>query len=437
MRQAHEKETSVNNFRVLKRAAVLLILCFALQGITAQVQDGDSDANHIEIVQDTQGYRLLADGEPFEVKGVVWSYTPIGENYTYDLWSQPDEFIRRTIDTDAQLMRAAGVTTIRVFSLVPPRWITYLYRKYGIYTVVNDLFGRYGVSIGGTWYPQTDYSDSRVRKALKAEALKVVETYRDVPGVLMFLFGNENNYGLEWDSGQIADLPVGQQMAARARYLYTLYEEVISEARGIDPNHPMGLVNGDIQYIDLIQELVPSLQLLGVNVYRGTRSGVPFYRRISSLGIPFIYSEFGADAFNVRTGAEDQYHQAQLILSQWEELYEHSYGKDGYASALGGYVFEWMDEWWKHGQEYRLDSHDTAGSWSNNAYAFDAGTGRNNMNEEWFGIVAQGIGTSDGIHHRLPRSAYDLLAAIWELSLYDSTAAEVAAHFGAARGRSA
>ncbi len=119
MRQAHEKETSVNNFRVLKRAAVLLILCFALQGITAQVQDGDSDANHIEIVQDTQGYRLLADGEPFEVKGVVWSYTPIGENYTYDLWSQPDEFIRRTIDTDAQLMRAAGVTTIRVFSLVP------------------------------------------------------------------------------------------------------------------------------------------------------------------------------------------------------------------------------------------------------------------------------------------------------------------------------
>jgi hypothetical protein len=38
-----------------------------IQGITAQDQDGDADANHIEIVQDAQGCRLTADGEPFEV----------------------------------------------------------------------------------------------------------------------------------------------------------------------------------------------------------------------------------------------------------------------------------------------------------------------------------------------------------------------------------
>ena len=50
--------------------------------------------------RDANGWKLLVDGEDFYVKGFVWGYTPRGENYTYNLWDQPDEFIRAVLDHD-------------------------------------------------------------------------------------------------------------------------------------------------------------------------------------------------------------------------------------------------------------------------------------------------------------------------------------------------
>ena len=32
---------------------------------------------------------------------------------------------------------------------IPPRWIKYIYEKYGIYTVLNHSVGRYGMTIDG------------------------------------------------------------------------------------------------------------------------------------------------------------------------------------------------------------------------------------------------------------------------------------------------
>lgn len=410
--------------------ALIALALIASVGMSASAQAG-AGPNRVQIREDAGGFRLFVDGEPFEVKGMVWSYTPIGENYTYDLWSQPDDFIRDVIDRDAEMMKAIGVNAIRVFSDVPPEWITYFYRQHGIYTIVNYLFGRYGMTVRGIWYPQTDYSDYYTRLAIVEEALEMVELYKDVPGVLMFLFGNENNYGLEWDSGQIENLPVGQRSEVRAGYLYSLFEEAISVGRTIAPNHPFGLVNGDIQYINLIQQLVPSLQILGVNTYRGGEAYDLFFQSIERLGVPFVYTELGADAFNVLTGQEDQYHQADYIHRQWREIYQQGYGKGGYQNALGGFVFQWMDEWWKHGQEDRLDVHDTVGTWTNGGYPHDASTGIHNMNEEWFGVVAQSPRKLDGINRRIPRASYYLLGDAWELSLYDSTLEEVNDHFAA------
>jgi hypothetical protein len=97
-----------------------------------------------------------------------------------------------------------------------------------------------------------------------------VEQYRDVPGVLMFALGNESNYGLEWSSFEIENLPVGERHKEKAKYLYSLYGEVIREAKQINPNHVYTIANGDIQYLDLIVEYCDSIDLLGVNAYRGS-----------------------------------------------------------------------------------------------------------------------------------------------------------------------
>jgi len=385
-----------------------------------------AEAFKVETVKDEKGWRLLVDGKDFQVKGVVWSFTPIGENYSYDLFTRPEDYIRRTIDTDMTLLKRMGATAIRCFSTIPPQWIEYIWTRYGIATIVNDLFGRYGVTVKGVWHPHTDYSDPDTRAFLLAQARKTYETYKDTRGVLFFMLGNESNYGLEWSSNAIENLPGGQRMDAKARYLYSLFGEALKLGKTLDPDHPMGLVNGDLGYLDQIAELCPDLDILGVNTYRGRKAYNAFYASVEEvLDRPLVFTEFGADAFNVATSLEDQYHQAEFIGAQWEELYGQAYGKGKSANVLGGFVFEWMDEWWKHGMETGLSTHDTAGTWSNGAYDFDATAGRLNMNEEWFGIVGQGELDSAGVHRRVPRAAYYLLKGIWALDLYRSSAKQV------------
>ena len=164
--------------------------------------------------QDAQGWKLKVDGRDFYIKGVVWGYTPRGENYTFNLWGQPEANIRKILDYDFGLMKKANVNAIRSFATIPPKWVTYVYEKYGIMTAINPLMGRYGASIGGTWRPNTDYAEPLTRKTLKDQVLKDVSKYKDVPGVLMFALGNESNYGLSWKSFEIENLPKGEQNKA-------------------------------------------------------------------------------------------------------------------------------------------------------------------------------------------------------------------------------
>ena len=368
--------------------------------------------------RDESGWQLRVNGEPFYVKGLVWSYTPRNENYSYNLWGESDDFIRKVLDYDFGLMRQAGVNAIRSFMMIPPKWVTYIYQEYGIMTVINPLMGRYGATIGGRWVPFTDYSDELTRATLKAESLAIVETYKNVPGVLMFAFGNESNYGLSWSSFEIENLPEGEQNTAKARYLYSLFNEVIRAGKKMAPNHPFTIVNGDIQYIDLIAELVPDLDILGSNVYRGPSFTDLWSEVARKLDLPVLFFEFGSDAYNAREGREDQFAQAEILKEQWQEMYNKSHGNAEEGNSIGGFVFEWRDEWWKYLQEENLDIQDTNASWANEAYQFDWVPGRNNMNEEWFGIAALGTPNSDGVYTARPRMAYDVMAEIWQIDPY-------------------
>ena len=383
----------------------------------------------VELQQDSNGWQLLVDSEPFPIQGVVWAFTPIGENYNYELWDQPEKIIRETIDRDARLLTEIGVNTIRSFSIIPPRWVEYLHSRYGIYTIVNYVFGRYGISVNGKWYPNTDYAMPATREKILREAAESIETYKNTNGVLMFMFGNENNYGLQWESNAIENLPVGQRLEARARFLYSLFEEAIVAGKQ-NTTLPIGIVNGDTQYLNVIAEETPSLDIYGANVYRGQRSSDLFFESVRKLlDKPIVYTEFGADAFNVRTGLEDQYNQALYLRSQWQEIYEQAYGKGKSQNMLGGFIFEWIDEWWKHSLDTGLYEHDTVGTWQNGAY-YDGGTPINNMNEEWFGIVGQSEKKRNGVNVRLPRAAYYMMEDVWAEDLYSISTGEIAGHFG-------
>ena len=381
--------------------------------------------------KDANGWKLQVNGEDFYVKGFVWGYTPRGENYSYNLWDQPEELIKAVLDHDFGLMAKAGVTANRSFTIIPPKWVTYIYETYGIMSVINPLMGRYGAEVDGIWVPFTDYSDPRTREILQADVLEIVEKYKDVPGVLMFALGNESNYGLSWASFEIEDLPVGEQYREKAKFLYSLFGETIRAGKEVAPEHLFTIVNGDIQYLDLIAEYAPEMDVLGINAYRGIsfedkEAGVSMWRDVKEgFDRPIVFMEFGSDAFNARDFAEDQPAQASYLRGQWQEIYNKSYGNGQEGNAIGGFVFEWRDEWWKYKQTENLDKQDRTASWANGGYKFDHVEGQNNMNEEWFGVARLGNVRDDGVYEAEPRMAYDVLKEIWKTNPYQTTQAEV------------
>jgi hypothetical protein len=385
----------------------------------------------VDVISDTAGDRIQVDGRDFMVFGMNWDYFPIGTNYTYSLWVQPDDFIIDVLAREMPLLQNMGVNVMRLYAGVPPRWVSYIYETYGIYTVVNHTMARYGFTLDGVWIPAVDYSDPRLREAVKAEILELVKSFDGTPGMLMWLLGNENNYGLTWSSFEIEALPQGERDAARARHLYSLFEEVTVDIKGHDPHRPVAIANGDLQYIDIIAEECKSLDVFGTNVYRGISAGDLYQRVKEKLGIPIMYTEFGADAFNAREMREDQVTQARYLIGQWREIYEQSSGKGRVGNAIGGFIFQWVDGWWKFRQEERLDIHDTNASWPNGGYVEDYVEGDNNMNEEWWGICAKGPNDARGMYEVYPRAAYYALLRAFQLDPYapDTDLERIRQHF--------
>jgi beta-galactosidase len=387
----------------------------------------------VRVVAGEGGLTLDVQGKPLMVRGMNWDYIPIGQNYQFDLWSQPDDFIRNALANEMPLLKDMGVNAIRVYAGMPPRWVRYIYETYGIYTIINHPMARYGYTLDGVWIPSVDYSNPRLRAAVKAEILALVDQFRGVPGVLMWLLGNENNYGLSWSSFEIEALPKGERDAARARYLYSLFGEVIDAVKARDPGHPVAIANGDVQYIDLIAEECKGLDIFGTNVYRGISARDLFDVVKAKLGVPVMFAEFGADAWNAREMREDQRAQARYLIGQWEEIYEQSSGKGRAGNAIGGCIFQWSDGWWKYKQNENLDVHDTNASWPNGGYTEDFVQGRNNMNEEWWGICAKGRPNDSGLYELYPRAAFYALRQAFKLDPYDpgATLETIRRHFGA------
>jgi len=423
---------SVRRLKILdlvRSAAWALLLCLPVVALAAPAADGA--LARLEVVTDAGGQRLQVDGRDFMVLGMNWDYVPIGENYNYSLWTQSDDVITAALAREMPLLQAMGVNTIRQYVGVPPRWVKHIYEQYGIFTILNHTVGRYGLTINGVWTPSTDYSDPNVRAMLKADFVALVEQYKGTPGILMWLLGNENNYGLTWKSAETEALPDGERHAARAEYLYSLFGEIIRDLKQRDPDRLVSMANGDLQYIDLIAKHCKGLDVFGSNVYRGISARDFFQVVHDKLGVPTMFTEFGSDAFNARTMSEDQAAQAHFLLGQWREIYEQSAGKGRVGNSVGGLTFQWSDGWWKYLQESRLEIHDTNASWPNAGYPNDYSEGDNNMNEEWWGITAKGASDANGLYDIYPRAAYYALREAYRLDPYAESTdlTTIRAHF--------
>ena len=385
-----------------------------------------AQADKVQVVKDDKGMRLVVNGKDFMINGMNWDYIPIGTNtVNANFWTKSDEFIKAALDSEMSLLKNMNVNVIRQYTGVPARWIKYIYENYGIYTMLNHSFGRYGLTLDGTWVAVTDYANPRTQKELLTEIDKLVKEYNNTPGLLMYLLGNENNYGLFWAGAETEDFPDDEEERAfvgekRGRPMYRLMNEAANNIKAIDSSHPVAICNGDVLFIDIIAEECKDVDIYGVNMYRGVSFGDAFQVVKDKLNKPMMLTEFGADAFNAKENKEDQKMQAYYDLGNWKEIYENAAGLGKAENSIGGFTFQFSDGWWKFGFDDRknADIHDNNASWSNGGYLIDFEQGENNMNEEWFGICAKGPTNARGLYELYPRAAYYALKEAHQLNPY-------------------
>ncbi len=385
-----------------------------------------AQADIVKVVNNDEGMKLVVNGEDFMINGMNWDYIPIGTNtVNANFWKKSDDVIKSGLDSEMGLLKNMGVNVIRQYTGVPAKWIKYIYENYGIYTMLNHSFGRYGLTLDGVWTPVTIYSEPRTQEFLLSEIDKLVKDYKNTPGLLLYLLGNENNYGLFWAGAETEDFPDDEKEKqfigeSRGRPMYKLMNDVAKRIKAADSSHPVAICNGDVLFIDIVAQECKDVDIYGVNSYRGVSFGDMFQVVKDKLNKPVMFTEFGADAFNAIENQEDQKSQAYYMVGNWQDIYENAAGLGKVGNSIGGFTFQFSDGWWKYGFDDRknADVHDNNASWSNGGYGRDLAPGENNMNEEWFGICAKGTTNERGNYDLYPRAAYYALKEAHQLNPY-------------------
>ncbi len=404
----------------MKNIFLRLFLFLLTAGVFAQ-------ANKVSVETNDTGTKLIVNGEAFMMNGMNWDYIPIGTNtVNADFWNKSDDVIKAGLDSEMGLLKNMNVNVIRQYTGVPAKWIKYIYENYGIYTMLNHSFGRYGLTLDGVWTPVTIYSEPRTQEFLLSEIDRLVKDYKDTPGLLLYLLGNENNYGLFWAGAETEDFPDEEEKKqavgeSRGRPMYRLMNEAAKKIKAMDSSHPVAICNGDVLFIDIVAEECKDIDIYGVNSYRGSSFTDMFQVVKEKLNKPIMFTEFGADAFNAIENQEDQKSQAYYMVENWKEIYENAAGLGKAGNSIGGFTFQFSDGWWKYGFDDRKNAevHDNNASWANGGYSIDLAPGENNMNEEWFGICAKGATNERGNYDLYPRAAYYALKEAHQLNPYE------------------
>ncbi len=372
----------------------------------------------VQLVQTSNGHwRLLVEGKPYLIHGICYSPTPVGVSPDFD-GSRPhldwmtsdlnhngkaDGPYDAWVDTnrdgvhdrnekpvgDFQLMKEMGINTLRLYHHAENHELLRdLKETYGIRVMMGDFLGAYTIGSEAPWETGTDYTNNEHLAKMTESVKEMVLEHKDEPYVLMWVLGNENNYGY------------GNNAKGNPLAFYRFVNSLAQMVHSLDPTHPVALSNGDLDNLDMIATECPSVDVLAVNSYRGADGmGFSFWDSLREIwGKPVVIAEFGCPAYDSRTDpftAEKE--QADYLLSNWQDIITNTAGF-GAGLALGGNIFEWVDEWWKEG--FRTDP------WIHDTVQQKRGPFPDNyLYEEWLGLMSQGDGRLSPFL-RQPRLAY-------------------------------
>ena len=383
---------------------------------------------NVELVQYENGHwQMLHSGKPYMIKAIGYQPSKIGqspdigtlEDWTlsdhnkngkidapYDAWvdknrnnvQDPDE----PVVGDFQLLKDLGVNTIRVYHhgfAKNKELFKDLFATYGIQIAIGDFLGMYAVGSKAAWDPGTNYSNEEQQRNMLESVMQMVNEYKDEPCVLMWVLGNENNYGT---ANNADEDPLAY---------YRFVNQVAKKIKEVDPHHPVMLCNGDIQYLNHFAAACPDVDIFGANAYRG-KNGFGYFNfwlPVKELADkPAFITEYGCPAYGrgfSREYAEN--FQSEFLVNNWMDMVHNSAGQ-GAGNAIGGALFEFVDEWWKTGAppgfpDIIQDVTPNCGGPFVDGWYY----------EEWFGITSQGDGTDSPFLRQLRQSYVDL-QRIWK-----------------------
>ena len=403
----------------------------------------------IELIKYENGHwQLLRKGKPFLIKAVAYMPNKVGlspDNGTLDVhkdWMLADYNNNGKIDGpleafvdmnfnnmkdnneetkgDFAIMKDMGVNTLRLYHhAYNKELLREGHEKYGFMFLIGDYLGMYAIGSGAEWYKGTDYTDAKHRKNMLESVKKMVLEFKDEPYVLMWVLGNENNYGEIGIPGEVPG--TGCMAKSQPEAYYEFVNEAAKMIKEIDPNHLVAICNGDLLFLNTFTSRCPEIDVFGANSYRGKKGfGKSFWRNVKEVsGKPAFITEYGCPAFALGFMPEEgEELQEEYLVSCWLDIYYNTAGL-GEGNALGGVLFEWVDEWWKAGPPPEFDpALQEAEGYDfktelrlpgNYPGPFPDGW----LHEEWLGITTQGDGSKSPFLRQL-RPAYFSYKKMWK-----------------------
>jgi hypothetical protein len=286
----------------------------------------------------TSERKILIDGNQFIIKGVCYHPVPKGSNErNFDI-----------LKNDLQLMKEAGINTVRFYSPVD---------DVNVLNEINDV----GIKvIMGFGYNQGGYYD-----ILSGSFIDYVNKFKNHNAILIWELGNEYNYHPEWFEGDIANW-------------YNALDNAAKMIHKNDPKHPVTTAHGELPD-SLALAKCPNINVWGMNVYRWDDPGDIFDQWKAISNKPMYLSEAGADSYmtierNGYVKGVNEQAQADAVKNILKKIMQNT------DVCSGVTIFAFNDEWWKAGNNNSQDP----GGWAPNSSGvpYDG-----SPNEEYWGIV--------------------------------------------------
>ncbi len=301
----------------------------------------------------------------YSIKSIGWSPSSVGENPTDGSVSEKyTQYI-----TDIPLLDEMNVNTVRTYG-------TFEQNESGI-AVLDSLYSRGIMVIMQVATTQWDFPEKGF--------LTAVNFFKNHPGILMWQVGNEFNYTKFYSDKSSNKLELWQAI----NYANTAIDDI----HLADPNHPVSVGYGE-GFAEAYDQ-IPNADAWALNIYRGDQMGAVFDSWKTFATKPLHIAEYGADAYNSNITQVDENAQAWADSMLTEIIMENYSATNSDGVCVGGSVFSFNDEWWKHGDDWNQTAEGFAFTVQPDGYG----------SEEYWGVVDT---------YRNPRKAYYTMQKLYQ-----------------------